>query len=50
VIADATYNLVYEGFPSLTIGTRDQNKHFHHFGIAVSTNETQNDFAFFLVH
>ncbi|RNA08081.1 hypothetical protein BpHYR1_026778 [Brachionus plicatilis] len=46
VMADATYKLVYEGFPSLTIGTTDHNKNFHHFGIAVTTNERTEDFEF----
>ncbi|CAF0979499.1 unnamed protein product [Brachionus calyciflorus] len=46
VLADATYKLVYEGYPSLTIGTTDQNKKFHHFGIGITTNEKQEDYTF----
>lgn len=46
ILADATYKLVYEGYPSLTIGTTDNNKKFHHFGIGITTYEKQEDFAF----
>lgn len=46
ILADATYKLVYEGYPSLTIRTTDKNKNFHHFGIGITTNEKHEDYAF----
>lgn len=43
---DATYKLVWQGFPIFIVGTTDIAKHFHPFGIAVCTNEQTNDFKF----
>ncbi|RNA28912.1 hypothetical protein BpHYR1_040067, partial [Brachionus plicatilis] len=43
---DATYKLIWQGFPVLMIGTTDRQKHFHPFGICISTNETGDDFRF----
>ena len=48
ILADATYKLTSENFPVLTGGTTDKSKSFHPFGIAVTTNEKDIDFAFFL--
>ena len=44
--ADATYKLVWQGFPVLVIGTTDLNKSFHPFGLAVCSNEQTKDFEF----
>ncbi|CAF4632468.1 unnamed protein product [Rotaria sp. Silwood2] len=44
--ADATYKLVWQGFPILIVGTTDLNKSFHPFGLAICSNEKTNDFAF----
>lgn len=44
--ADATYKLVWQGFPVLVCGTTDLGRHFHHFGISVCVNEKQEDFEF----
>ncbi|CAF4641731.1 unnamed protein product [Rotaria sp. Silwood2] len=33
--SDATYKLVWQGFPVLIIGTTDLNKAFHPFGLAI---------------
>ena len=44
--ADATYKLVCEGMPVLIFGTTDQDRHFHPFGIQVSSNEKIEDFKF----
>ncbi|KAF9758301.1 hypothetical protein NGRA_3148 [Nosema granulosis] len=44
--ADATYKLVWQGFPVLIIGTTDLDRHFHSFGIAVCSNEKTQDFTF----
>lgn len=46
ILADATYKLITQGFPVLTCGTTDKSKQFHPYGIAVTTNEKQEDFAF----
>ena len=37
--ADATYKLVWQGFPVLVIGTSDLDRHFHSFGLAVCSDE-----------
>jgi hypothetical protein len=44
--ADATYKLVWQGFPILIVGTTDLDRHFHPFGMAVCTNEEKQDFKF----
>jgi hypothetical protein len=44
--ADATYKLVWEGFPVLIVGTSDQNNCFHPFAVAVTKGETAEDFSF----
>lgn len=44
--SDATYKLVWNGFPVLLIGTTDSYRSFHIFGLAVCTNETETDFRF----
>ncbi|CAF4737801.1 unnamed protein product [Rotaria sp. Silwood2] len=44
--ADATYKLVWQGFPVLIVGTTDFNKAVHPFGLAVCSNETIKDFEF----
>ncbi|KAJ8713391.1 hypothetical protein PYW07_013761 [Mythimna separata] len=42
--ADATYKLVWQGFPVLVVGSTDKNKRFHPFGLGVATNEEKEDF------
>ncbi|CAF3306315.1 unnamed protein product [Rotaria sp. Silwood2] len=44
--ADATYKLVWQGFPVLIVGTTDLDRQFHSFGIAVCSNEKSKDFTF----
>jgi hypothetical protein len=44
--ADATYNLIEEKFPVLTVGTTDQDLHFHPFGMGISNHEEGEDFCF----
>ncbi|XP_055307394.1 uncharacterized protein LOC129571604 [Sitodiplosis mosellana] len=46
VHTDATYKIVWQGFPILLIGTTDSNRKFHPFGVCVSTNERSEDFEF----
>ncbi|CAF5148201.1 unnamed protein product, partial [Rotaria magnacalcarata] len=55
VCSDATYKLVWQGFPVLIVGTTDLNKAFHPFGLAIyllkptalicdATDAIKNDF------
>lgn len=44
--ADATYKLIWQGFPVLIVGTTDLNKSFHPFGLAICSEEKEKDFAF----
>ena len=44
--ADATYKLIWKGYPVLIVGTTDGNRKFHSFGLAVCTWEKQQDFEF----
>jgi hypothetical protein len=44
--ADATYKLVWQGFPVLVIGTTDESRQFHCFGMGVCTDEKTEDFKF----
>lgn len=44
--SDATYKLVWEGFPILVVGTTDMDRHFHPFGLAACSNEKTGDFIF----
>jgi hypothetical protein len=46
ICADATYKLLWLGFPVLVVGTTDKVKRFHPFGIGVTSTETCVDFAF----
>ena len=36
---DATYKLMWQGFPVLMIGTTDKDRRYHPFGLAIRTNE-----------
>lgn len=44
--ADATYKLNWNGFPVLIIGSSDMDRKFHQAGIAVTSNESTDDFKF----
>lgn len=46
VQADATYKLNWHGYPVLIVGSSDFRQVFHPFGIAVTSNEMEADFAF----
>ncbi len=39
--ADATYKLIWQGFPCLIIGTTDMIRQFHPYGFAVCSNEKE---------
>lgn len=43
---DATYKLIWQGYPVLVVGTTDSNRRFHPIGTCVSTNERSEDFEF----
>lgn len=45
---DATYKLIWNGFPVFVLGTTDKKKKFHLIAIGVSTNEKQEDFEFMM--
>ena len=44
--ADATYKLIWQGYPVLLVGTTDRAKKFHPFGLSVTVKEEAADFAF----
>jgi hypothetical protein len=44
--ADATYKLNWQGFPVLVVGTSDCDRKFHAYGLAVCSDEKQQDFEF----
>jgi hypothetical protein len=46
VQADATYKLIWQGFPVLIVGTSDSQRQFHPFCLAICTNETEEDYNF----
>ena len=46
VHADATYKLIWQGYPVLIIGFSDADRKMHPVGIAVTMKETQADFKF----
>lgn len=43
---DATYKLLWQGFPVLLAGTTDSSRVFHPVLLAVTTGETSEDFKF----
>jgi hypothetical protein len=42
--ADATYKLIWQGFPVLIVGTTNKNRKFYPLCLGVSTNEQKEDF------
>lgn len=46
VHADATYKLIWQGFPVLMNGFTDMNRKFHPTCVAVCTSEQEKDFVF----
>ncbi|RMZ97753.1 hypothetical protein BpHYR1_006011, partial [Brachionus plicatilis] len=47
ILSDATYKLLYGGFPVLTGGTTDKSRKLHPFGLALCKTEQEDDFAFY---
>ena len=43
---DGTYKLIWQGYPVLMLGTTDQNRSYHPFGIAITLKEERDDYAF----
>lgn len=43
---DATYKLIWQGFPVLIVGYSDANRKFHPLVLGVTVNETKFDFSF----
>lgn len=43
---DATYKIIWQGFPVLVVGSSDFDRHFHVFGISVSCTEQTEDYEF----
>ena len=43
--ADATYKLIWQGFPVLVVGTTDKAKRFHPLCMAITTSERKEDFV-----
>ena len=46
VHADATYKLNWNGYPVIVTGCTDKSGWFHPFCLAITTAETETDFAF----
>jgi hypothetical protein len=44
--ADATYKLIWQGYPVLVVGTTDKIRQFHPFGLCTCSNEQTADFVF----
>lgn len=44
--SDATYKILWHGFPILVVGITDLCRKFHPMGVAVCTSEQQKDFEF----
>lgn len=46
ICADATYKIVWEGYPALVLGTTNINRQFALIGIGLCSGEAENDFHF----
>lgn len=46
VCCDATYKLMWQGFPVLLVGNTDNGRHFHSIALVVASNEKTEDFCF----
>jgi len=43
---DATYKLVWQGYPVLLAGTTDRSRVFHPFALAITKSKSTEDFQF----
>jgi len=46
ICSDATYKLLWHGFPVLLVGGVDKDKEFHPYGISITKSEAAEDFEF----
>lgn len=46
VHADATYKLIWQGYPVLILGFSDAGRKMHPMGVAITVSETKKDFKF----
>ena len=46
VNSDATWKMVYQGYPLIMNGTTDMKKAFHPYGLWLTLTETHVDYAF----
>lgn len=46
VQADASYKVIWQGYPILLVGTTDRRQKFHPFALAVCKGESTEDFTF----
>lgn len=44
VVCDATYKLLFSGYPLIVVGTVDMHKHFHLIAVALVSTETTDDY------
>lgn len=44
--ADATYKILWQGFPLIVVGFIDREKHFHVIAIVVTSNERTSEYEF----
>jgi hypothetical protein len=45
-MTDATYKLIWQGYPCIVVGVVDNNKSFHPVGFIVCDGEATEDFVF----
>lgn len=43
---DATYKLIWQGYPVLIVGSTDTTRQFHPYGLSICSNEKTEDFIF----
>lgn len=48
VHADGTYQLMWQGFPLIVVGTTDAHRNYVLTAFAISTGETTDDYEFFI--
>jgi len=46
IMTDATYKLIWQGYPCIVVGVVDNNKNFHPIGFIVCDSEDSDDFEF----
>ena len=46
IACDATYKLIWQGYPTIMVGSTDRGCHYHPYGFVVATNEETLDYVF----